>query len=143
MSMYERSLEMKRSLHGRESVEVLECLDDYAMCLFRAGRFEEADTQLRHAVAMTDELLGSGFAIVGQTDADLVLSEAAERIVERIGARRVSLQGLSEVRGHFDRGFEHSRALIVRPDRYVYGCTDDTHNLDGLIGTLAQALHLI
>ena len=89
-----------------------------------------------------DELLGTGFAIVGKTVADLALSAASRAIVDRIGARLVSLEGLSEVRGYFDRGFEHADAIIVRPDRYVFGVTDDEHSLDELVAALTDKLHL-
>jgi 3-(3-hydroxy-phenyl)propionate hydroxylase len=97
----------------------------------------DGDTERR-----LDELLGPGFAIVGRTRADLRLAEASKRIVDRIGARVVSIEDLREVRGHFDRGFERASALIVRPDRYVFGATDDVYSLDDLVALLADRLHL-
>jgi 3-(3-hydroxy-phenyl)propionate hydroxylase len=89
-----------------------------------------------------DELLGPGFAIVGRTVDDLQMSDSARAAVKTIGARLVSLDGLSEVRGHLDRGFEQSHVLVVRPDRYVFGCTDDEYDLDDLVGLLARSLRL-
>ncbi len=39
------------------------------------------------------------------------------------------VDGLSEVRGHFDRVFEFAEAVIVRPERYVFGHTDEKRSL--------------
>jgi 3-(3-hydroxy-phenyl)propionate hydroxylase len=88
-----------------------------------------------------DELLGPGFAVVTRA-AEVTLSEASQRILERIGARVVSLAGMSEARGHFDRLFRSYETAIVRPDRLVFGHTTDEVSLDELIARLAGALSL-
>ena len=54
----------------------------------------------------------------------------------------VTLDGLNPTRGHFDRAFAFANALVVRPDRYVFGHTDETRSLDDLVSLLAQKLHL-
>jgi 3-(3-hydroxy-phenyl)propionate hydroxylase len=89
-----------------------------------------------------DDLLGPGFSIIGRTEADLALSSSARKIVDKLDARLVSLQGLIEERGHFDRGFEEAGAMIVRPDRIVFGCTSDEYDLDTLLAELAARLDL-
>ncbi len=89
-----------------------------------------------------DELLGPGFAVVGKTDANLALSDESRVLLDRLGARCLSLEGLTEVRGYFDRGFEQYPAMIVRPDRYVFGVCDANHSLDDLISTLGAKLSL-
>ena len=89
-----------------------------------------------------DELLGPGFTVVAVKEAALALSSASAAILQRLGATTLSLEGLESVRGHFDRGFEHTDVMIVRPDRYVFGHTDEQHTLDDLIGILADKLHL-
>lgn len=89
-----------------------------------------------------DEILGPGFAVVGKTAADVQLSAASKLILDQLGATILSLEGLHEVRGHFDRVFEFADAVIVRPDRYVFGHTDDQHSLDQLVDILATKLCL-
>ena len=89
-----------------------------------------------------DELLGPGFAVVAKTAADIDLSAASRLILEKLGATVLSLEGLNEVRGHFDRVFEFADAVMVRPDRYVFGHTDSQHSLDELVAILASKLCL-
>ena len=90
-----------------------------------------------------DELLGPGFALVTKdSPAADALSASSRNILERIGARVVSLEGLSEVRGHIDRLFKHGDAAIVRPDRLVFGHTSSDLSLDELVAKLAEALCL-
>lgn len=89
-----------------------------------------------------DDLLGPGFAIVGKRQADLKLSDTSAAIVAALDARLVSLQGLETTRGHFDRAFAFTNALIVRPDRHVFGHVDAQHSLDELVAELARKLHL-
>ena len=55
----------------------------------------------------------------------------------------VTLEGLAEIKGHFDQLFEHSDAAIVRPDRYVFGHTEDDLDADQLIALLAEKLYLL
>ena len=59
-------------------------------------------------VVRFDDLLGKGFALVGRSVADLTLAEAGERIAERIGARRVSLERVELAEGELDRLFERA-----------------------------------
>jgi hypothetical protein len=54
----------------------------------------------------------------------------------------VTLQELAVVRGHFDRLFEHATAAIVRPDRYVFGHTTTSMDINALLAELAQKLSL-
>ncbi len=87
-----------------------------------------------------DELLGPGFALVARSAPQL--SDASHRILDALGARVVSLQGLQPVRGHFDRLFEEHQVALVRPDRIVFGHTTDTLTADALVASLAEALSL-
>ena len=85
-----------------------------------------------------DDLMGPGVCIVGRTEADLVHDAGSAEIIRKLGGG--CLEGLTEVRGHFDRLFAHSRAAIVRPDRYVFGHTTADLTLDELISQLADAV---
>ncbi len=89
-----------------------------------------------------DDLLGPGFAIVGKTQADLALSPTSADIAAALDARLVSLEHLETSRGHIDRAFNFTDALIVRPDRCVFGHVDDEHTLDDLMAALAEKLCL-
>jgi len=89
-------------------------------------------------VVRFDELLGTGFALVGRSDADLVLGEAGRSIADRLGAARVSLEGVAPIEGEMDRAFAGHPAALIRPDRVVYGVVDEAHTLDALLEGLAR-----
>lgn len=90
-----------------------------------------------------DELLGSGFAVVGRTQNVLALSAASQDVLKKLQATVSSLDGLEAVRGQFDDLFNHSDAAIVRPDRIVFGHTDENLTLDDLVADLADKLALV
>jgi len=89
-----------------------------------------------------DELLGPGFALVGRDAAALRVGPAARHVLESLGARSVSLEGLEPVRGRFDRLFESAAAAVVRPDRLVFGITRPDMDTDGLIEQLGRQIGL-
>lgn len=86
-----------------------------------------------------DDYLGKGFALVTRSG-DVELDEAATTTAERLGVRCVSLQDLEPVRGHFDRVFEHANAVLVRPDRYIFGFTTDARSAAELLGHLESQI---
>ena len=89
-----------------------------------------------------DDGLGPGFAVVARDADALQINPASAAFLNRLNARRVTLDGLAVTRGKIDRLFDHAAAAIVRPDRYVFGHTDSSHGLDDLIARLAHQLHL-
>ncbi len=91
---------------------------------------------------MLDELLGAGFTVVGRSARDLEITAESQSILDRIGARTVSLEGTEACHGELDRLFDDHPAAIVRPDRYIFGVSDADHSLDTLIASLAQKLSL-
>ena len=50
-----------------------------------------------------DELFGPGFAVVGRQETDLRMGPEARGVLERLGGRAVSLEGLEIVEGEMDR----------------------------------------
>ena len=93
-----------------------------------------------------DELLGPGFALIvtNRDGVEMVeMNDASRRILDRIGARIVSLAGLQSVRGHLDRVFNEHEAALIRPDRIVFGHSTASLNVDGLVSELARHLNLI
>ncbi len=123
-------------LRGGVVVEAQVADDGFAGFLFSQPTVRAADGR----ECMLDELLGSGFAVVGRDAAALELSEPGRAFLARIGARTLSLEDLEVRRGHLDRLFESHAAAIVRPDRYVFGVTDASTTLDDLVGSLEQKL---
>jgi 3-(3-hydroxy-phenyl)propionate hydroxylase len=89
-----------------------------------------------------DEFLGSGFAVVGRKQSDLRMGRKASAVLERLGGRPVSLEGLQVTRGEADRLFDAHPAAVVRPDRYVFGVVDEQRDLDQLLVELGRKLAL-
>jgi len=87
-----------------------------------------------------DELLGPGFALVGRDDRALQVTSRTRETLERLGARLVSLEPLEPVKGRFDPLFDNAAAAIVRPDRIVFGHTDDKITVDDLVARLAAEI---
>lgn len=90
-----------------------------------------------------DEMFGNGFVVVVNAPVSPVLSDRSRAILKRIGAKLVNLAGCSPVEGDFDGGLEDGRAVIIRPDRYVFGHTTAQLGLDRLIERLSEKLHLL
>jgi 3-(3-hydroxy-phenyl)propionate hydroxylase len=90
-----------------------------------------------------DELLGRGFAVVGRESAALECSDESRAILDRLDARLVATASLELRRGVFDWLLDEHPAVIVRPDRYVFGVVDETWSLDRLIHELARKLGLV
>ena len=100
---------------------------------------------VRDAMGQTrriDDFFGPGFTVVGRTAGDLKMSAEANAVVERLGGQVVSLEGLDVVEGEMDRVFESHAAVVVRPDRYVFGVVNDEWDLDRLLVELGRRLVL-
>ena len=89
-----------------------------------------------------DELVGRGFAVVGRKPGDLRLGPEAEKVMQRLDARAVSLEGLEVVQGEWDRCFDEHPAAVLRPDRYLFGVVDGDWDLDRLLVELGRKLGL-
>ena len=94
------------------------------------------------SVCRLDELLGPGFALIGRKQGDLRVGPEANGVLARLDARRVSLEGLETVAVELDHLFDTHPALILRPDRYVFGVVDDRWDLDALLRELGRKLAL-
>ncbi len=88
-----------------------------------------------------DELFGPGFTVVARKESDLRLSAEPRAVLERLGGRTVSLEGLEVVHGELDDLFAAHAAVILRPDRYIFGAVDDDWDLDRLLVELGRKLH--
>jgi 3-(3-hydroxy-phenyl)propionate hydroxylase len=95
------------------------------------GRVERLDTHL-----------GKSFAVVGRTRDDLRMGAEAQRVLEHLNAPTVALDALEVVEGKLDPLFETHPAVVVRPDRLIFGVVDADHDLDRLLGELVRKLSL-
>ena len=89
-----------------------------------------------------DELLGQGFALLGRKQGDLQLRPEGRATLERLGAKTLCLEGFEVVDGALDALFDTHPAVVLRPDRYVFGVVDAERDLDGLLADLASKLAL-
>jgi 3-(3-hydroxy-phenyl)propionate hydroxylase len=89
-----------------------------------------------------DELLGRGFAVIGSKPSDLQMDAEAAMILRRLGGRTVCVEGLEVTDGALDSLFDAHPAVVLRPDRYVFGLVDDQWSLDALILELGRKLSL-
>jgi 3-(3-hydroxy-phenyl)propionate hydroxylase len=89
-----------------------------------------------------DELLGPGFAVLARKASDLQIGAEASAVLRRLDARTLSLEGLETTRGEMDNLFNSHPAVVLRPDRYVFGVVDDDWDLDRLLVELGRRLAL-
>lgn len=94
------------------------------------------------AVGRLDEQLGDGFTVIGRKQNDLQMGAEARGILERLGAKTLCLEELEVVAGEMDSAFDAHPAVILRPDRYVFGVVDDEWDLDRLVLELRDKLAL-
>lgn len=101
--------------------------------------------KVRSTEGSTDRLdthLGKGFAVVGRTRDALRINVASKGLLERLDASIVALDELEVVEGQLDPLFESHPAVVVRPDRLIFGVVDADHDLDQLLAELADRLAL-
>ena len=87
-----------------------------------------------------DEVLGKDFALVSL--APQALTPEAQAELDRLGVAAVSLEGLALARGRYDDALAAGEAVLVRPDRYVFGHTSEALSLEALLDRLSEALGL-
>jgi len=93
-------------------------------------------------VTRLDSYLGKGFAIVGRSEDDLHMGAEAQRVFEHLGGRTATLDQLEVVDGELDPLFDTHPAVVVRPDRLIFGVVDSAYDLDRLLGELNRKLSL-
>ena len=94
------------------------------------------------AACRIDELFGPSFAVIGRKAGDLEMGEEASAVLERLGGRVVCLEGLEVLEGEMDSVFDSHSAVVLRPDRYIFGVVDDDWDLDGLLSELGSRITL-
>lgn len=89
---------------------------------------------------LLDHFLGKSFCVVGRETNDLALGDEAKTILEQLGGSNLALTDLEVTEGRFDSLFEEHAAVLVRPDRYIFGVTDKEWSLDQLVLELGKKL---
>jgi 3-(3-hydroxy-phenyl)propionate hydroxylase len=84
-----------------------------------------------------DELLGPGFALV--LPEPMLLSETALAIMAKLKIQLVCAADFEIVRGRLS---SERNAVLIRPDRYVFGHTDVHTDIDTLLSALCRKLCL-
>lgn len=89
-----------------------------------------------------DAHLGRDFALVGRSAADLALDPEAAALGAGLGLRSVALDALEVTDGELDRVFERAPAVLVRPDRHVFGAVDAETTASDLVRHAARKASL-
>jgi hypothetical protein len=89
-----------------------------------------------------DELLGNGFALVAQETAALALSEESAALVKRLNIQLISTAALQVRRGKLSPAVLAGAAVLVRPDRLVFGHTTASLDVNQLLKAFADAMHV-
>lgn len=63
-------------------------------------------------------------------------------MVDKLNITITHIENLVQVKGHLDRVFSHADAVIVRPDRYVFGHTSADIDINTLVKSLVAKLDL-
>ena len=124
----------------RDGIVLLEQVSDTGSTGYLFAQPEVTDVD--GSLLKLDDILGNGFALVTRSNEKLEISEQTRAILNQLDIGVVSLEGLSTVRGRFDRLFEQFKSAIVRPDRLVFGHTDESNSVDDLVAKLAKKLAL-
>jgi len=89
-----------------------------------------------------DDLLGSSFAVIAGQEGALKMGAEAAAVLDRLGGRTVSIEGLEMVEGDLDHVLDAYPAVVVRPDRIIFGVVDDDWSLDALMLELGRKIAL-
>ncbi|MCG5073335.1 bifunctional 3-(3-hydroxy-phenyl)propionate/3-hydroxycinnamic acid hydroxylase [Paraburkholderia tagetis] len=102
-----------------------------------------------------DDAMPNGFHVIAlDADPDLYLDEPARKMLGRIGAQTIGVthdesrvvagRVLFDVSGKYEAFFNEygAKALIVRPDYYVFGAVGSLTELSGLVDMLGAGLAL-
>jgi 3-(3-hydroxy-phenyl)propionate hydroxylase len=101
--------------------------------------------EVKHLAASSqkmDALLGKGFALIVRSKDAMNFSMQTRRTLDKLHMTIVCLEELSIVSGYFDPLFKLSEAAIVRPDRLVFGHTDENNSIDDIVEKLAIKMNL-
>jgi hypothetical protein len=85
-----------------------------------------------------DYLLGPNFALL--TNGHVELSQESLVMMSALHVKSIDVRTLTLVNGTFPDQLQNNEAVLLRPDRLVFGHTDAKTTVDTLISRLALAL---
>ena len=85
-----------------------------------------------------DDLLGPNFALL--TNGQVELSQESLVMMSALHVKSIDVRTLTLVNGTFPDQLQNNEAILLRPDRLVFGHTDSRTTVDTLISRLALAL---
>ena len=88
-----------------------------------------------------DELLGAKFALV--CNGPHTFDEDTTSVLRALEIQMVDVSKLEIVRGKFPACLERGEALLLRPDRIVFGHTNADMSADTLLTRLADSLKFL
>lgn len=91
---------------------------------------------------LLDDLLGSGFSIVTSNEEELALNGQSLALREALGINVVSTHQLEAARGKFDPILKMADAVVIRPDKLVFGRTTDSLGINDLLARLGEQMTL-
>lgn len=94
------------------------------------------------SAALLDDWIGSSFAVIARKDSDLRMGPEAAAVLERLGGQTLSLENFEVTQGELDSLFNTYPAVVLRPDRYIFGVVDEERDLDELLLGLESRLQL-
>ena len=92
----------------------------------------------RSREVLFDELLGAHFALL--SNGSYVLDEETTLVLRALEIQMIDVSKLEIVRGKFPACLKRGEALLLRPDRIVFGHTNADISADSLIARLADSL---
>ena len=88
-----------------------------------------------------DELLGTNFALV--SNGPHTLDEETTSVLRALKIQMIDVSKLEIVRGKFPACLKQGEALLLRPDRIVFGHTNADMSADTLLTRLADSLKFL
>ena len=85
--------------------------------------------------------MGSNFALITK-EKEFHFSEKAQLIVDLLNLQIIKLESNDDDEGRLDPIFEKYKAILVRPDKYVYGGVETTETISEMIESLSSEFSL-
>ncbi|MEE2676952.1 MAG: bifunctional 3-(3-hydroxy-phenyl)propionate/3-hydroxycinnamic acid hydroxylase, partial [Myxococcota bacterium] len=96
--------------------------------------------QTRRPGLRLDDCVGERFAVFARTQPDAALSARSRAFLDAVDARRFAIADVDDALGSLALHFADYHAVVVRPDRYVFGVARTPEDLEPLVLELQHVL---